>query len=245
MRDMKDSDVVDAFVAYLDRNGHPGLKVEQRPDTKNRDSPDIDAIAGSFAIEHTRIDTLPNQSRNNDWFMQVIEGLEEALSWQLSFYLGVTLEYNAITTGQSWMAIKQTLRSWIVEESHHLEDGQHVLNNIPDIPFTLHVNKATDFPGRLFFSRFPPNDSTLSDRIRKQLNGKAKKLAKYQGCGKTTILLVESYDVVHMYKWKMRTEIRKAYPSGLPPGVDRIWYADTSIEGPITFADFTPDLLAK
>lgn len=101
MKDMKDCDVIDEFVVFLRKNGQPGLKVDRRPDIENRDSPDIDAIAGPFAIEHTRIDSLPNQSRNNDWFIQVVGGLEKELSAQISFYLGVALEYTAITTGQT------------------------------------------------------------------------------------------------------------------------------------------------
>lgn len=35
---------------------------------KSRKTSDIDAIAGYFAIEHTSIDTLPNQRRDSDWF---------------------------------------------------------------------------------------------------------------------------------------------------------------------------------
>jgi hypothetical protein len=56
---MKDRDVISAFVAYLQTNGHPNLKVERWPEDENRDSQEIDAIAGAFAIEHTSIDTLP------------------------------------------------------------------------------------------------------------------------------------------------------------------------------------------
>ena len=245
MREMKDSDVIDEFVAHLDKNGYPGLKVDRRPDSQNRDTPDIDAIAGHVAIEHTRMDTLPNQSRNNDWFMKIVDELERDPSCQLSFYLGVALEYNAITTGQNWMAIKHTLRSWIIEESPHLEDGHHVLNNITGIPFTLHVDKDMELPGGLYFSRLTPNDSTFPKRIRKQLDRKAKKLAKYQGCGKTTVILVESNDIALMHPSIMLTNLQKAYPNGLPPEVDKIWYADASVDGRITFTDFTPDLLTK
>ena len=247
MREMKDNDVIEAFVAYLERNGHPGLKVNERPDTKNRISPDIDAIAGPFAIEHTRIDTLPNQSRNNDWFMQVIDGLEAALSWQLPFYLRITLEYNAITTGQDWTATRGALRSWILEESPSLDDGHHIRNNIPGIPFTIHVEKkAIDSQGRLSFIRFDQSDNTLPFRIKELFDRKAKKLAKYQGCGKTTILLIESYDIALMNESKMVTVIRDAYPNGLPSGVDTFWYApNTSIVAPIKFKDITADLLAE
>lgn len=67
---MKDHEVVEAFIAYLRDNGHPNLRVDRRPEEENRRSKDIEAIAGQFAIEHTSIDTLPNQRGKADWFMQ-------------------------------------------------------------------------------------------------------------------------------------------------------------------------------
>ena len=73
---MKDREVVDAFVSHLRNHGHPGIRVERRPDEENRESPDIDAIAGPFAIEHTSIDSVRNQRRDADWFMRAAGGLQ-------------------------------------------------------------------------------------------------------------------------------------------------------------------------
>lgn len=64
---MNDCDVINAFVTYLWENGHSCLQVDRWPDKENRNLADIDAIAGAFAIEHTSIDTLPNQRRDSDW----------------------------------------------------------------------------------------------------------------------------------------------------------------------------------
>ena len=74
---LQDYDVIDAFIEYLRKHGYPELTVTSYPDKENRSSPDIDAIAGPFAIEHTSIDTLPNQRRNNDWFKKVLGNLEQ------------------------------------------------------------------------------------------------------------------------------------------------------------------------
>jgi hypothetical protein len=63
---MNDRDVIRAFVAYLQENGHPNLEVERWPEDENRVSKEIDAIAGVLSIEHTSIDTLPNQRRDSD-----------------------------------------------------------------------------------------------------------------------------------------------------------------------------------
>ena len=250
MINLKDSCVIDRFVAHLRKNGYPNLQVDRRPDEENRVSPDIDAIAGPFATEHTRIDTLPNQSRNNDWFDKVTGGLDKDLSIQLPFRLSIILEYNAITTNQDWKAIKQALKNWITNESPKLVNGHYVFGNIPDIPFKLTVFKDTDMPPKLVFSRFDPNDNTLSSRLKVLCDRKAKKLAKYQGTGTTTILLIENNDIALMHPIIMRQEIQNAYPNGLLPGVDKIWYADTAEvrkipfeASDITFEDFTPYIL--
>lgn len=98
---MNDRDVIDAFVAYLRDNGHPGLRVERRPDEENRRASDIDAIAGTFAIEHTSVDTLPNQRRDSDWFMRAAGNLEQEIDTPPPFRLNITLEYDAVGTGGS------------------------------------------------------------------------------------------------------------------------------------------------
>lgn len=248
---LEDRCVIDRFVAHLKKNGYPGIKVDQYPEDQNRSSPEIDAIAGPFAIEHTRIDTLPDQSRKSYMFGQVVDGLEEELSSLMSFRLKITLEYDAVTTKQNWKAINQTLRNWVIKESSYLEDGHYVLDNVPDIPFPLDVVKDSYRRPKLVFYRFSPNDKTLPARIKRLCDKKAAKLAKYQALEKTTLLLIESNDIAHMHSSIMRQEIRKAYPNGLPPGVDKIWYADTADvrdipfeDEDITFEDFTLDLLS-
>ena len=74
LRPMTDYDVINVFVEHLRINGHPGLHVDRWPDKGNLNSSDIDAIAGPFAIEHTSVDTLPNQRRDADWFMRAAGG---------------------------------------------------------------------------------------------------------------------------------------------------------------------------
>ena len=237
---MKDRDVIKAFVDYLRQNGRPGLQVERWPEDETRESKEIDAVAGSFAIEHTSIDSVPSQRRDSDWFMRVAGGLERELDNRLTFRLRVTLKYEAVMKGQNWPGIRQALKNWITTEAAKLEDGRHVLEGIPGMPFRLHVSKASDRAPGLYLSRLEPSDTTLPCRMRNLFNRKANKLAKYQGFGKKTVLLVENDDIALMNKEKMFDAIRKAYPDGPPEGVDQIWYADTSISSEIVFRDFTP-----
>ena len=130
---------------------------------KNRNSPDIDAIAGPFAIEHTSIDTLPNQRRNADWFSKVTEGLEEEFSDRLSFRLSITFDYAAIT--KDYVAIEKrdlgeihgTFKNLISEAKLSLADGCHVLNDVPNIPFLFHVVKVSELPEDILFPLVAPD----------------------------------------------------------------------------------------
>ncbi len=247
---MKDYDVIAAFIEHLRKHGHPELNICRYPDKENRSSSDIDAIAGPFAIEHTSIDTLPNQRRNNEWFMKVIEGLEEEFSSQLLFRLSINFYDGSIAKGQDWKTIRQGFKNWINEEKDNprLSDGSHRINNVPGIPFPFQVIKEHDLSQGVRFSRFPPENTDLPNRVRKLFDRKAKKLGKYQNLKKKTVLLVESNDIALMdvQGRTLLKAIREAYPFGIPIGVDKIWYVDTAdLPDRITFKDFTSDLLTR
>ncbi len=239
---MNDRDVVDAFVVHLRDHGHPALQLERRPDEENRGSSDIDAIAGPFAIEHTSIDTLPNQRRDSDWFMRATGKLEQELPSTPPFRLSITLEYNAVGIGQNWVAVRAALRSWVSNKAPSLPEGRSLVENAPGIPFRLHVVKSSERRPGVFFARFQPDDDTLPARVKAAFDRKAEKLARYQKPGVTTILLVENDDMALMNEWKMLKAIQTAFPMGPPPGVDQVWYADTSIQSALEFREFTPEL---
>ena len=247
---MKDYEVVAKFVEHLREHGYPKLKICRHPDKENRVSSDIDAVAGPFAIEHTSIDTLPNQRRNNEWFMKVVGGLEEEFFKSISFHLAISFYDGSIAKGQDWKKIRQGFKHWINEEKDNprLTDGSHWIRNFPGIPFPFHVIKEHGLLQGVRFSRFPPDNTDLSNRVRKLFDRKARKLRKYQSFGKTTVLLVESNDIALMdiQGWTLLKAIREAYPFGLPSRVDKIWYVDTAdLPDWITFKDFTSDLLTR
>ena len=244
---MKDYEVIDAFIKHLRKHGYPELKISEHPDKKNRTSSDIDAIADPFAIEHTSIDTIPYQRRNSDWFMKVTDGLEEEFSSQLSFRLSISFDDGSIEKGQDWEKIRQGFKNWINEEKNNqrLADGPHYIENVPDIPFPFHVIKDHEDPSPgVRFSRFPPENRDLPNRVKKLFDKKAKKLRKYQDMGKITVLLVENNDIALMdiQGLELLKAIQEAYPFGLPLGVDKIWYVDTADSDRITFKNFTSDL---
>lgn len=243
MRDRKDRKVIEAFVDYLRANGYPDLRIECWPEDKG--SKEIDAIAGAFAIEHTSIDTLPLQRRNSHWYMQVVGGLGKELNASIPFHLSITVDYQAIRKRQRCPDIRNSLKTWIITHASQLKDGCHDFNDVAGVPFSLHIEKVTGLCPGIYFALSAPSDHTLVNRVKEQLDRKAKKLLKYQHKNMITVLLVESDDIALMTESKMWATVQKAYPDGPPSGADQLWYADTSIPEEILFRNFTAHIKQK
>lgn len=236
---LTDKEVVNLFVDYLSRNGNPGLTVNVWPDEENRQSSDIDAVAGCFAIEHTSIDTVLNQRRDSAWFRNVVKQLNDEIDCKLPFRLILTFPYDGIQRGQDWPKMAAALRVWILNEAPKLPMGSSMKLNIPGIPFELHIMTRNSPRNGLVFGRFAPDIESLPSRLREHLDRKAGKLLRYKGEGRTTILLVESNDIALMNDSIMWDGLGQAYPAGPPSGVDQIWFTDTSIREEIIFTDMT------
>ncbi|MFH1825556.1 MAG: hypothetical protein ABH873_10115 [Candidatus Firestonebacteria bacterium] len=237
---MKDKEVINKFVEHLQNNGYPNLKVDCWPDEENRNFPDIDAIAGRFAIEHTSIDTIEDQRSDSSLFMEAVGKLEKEISL-FEYRLRITIPYEGIRKGLDFKNIKEGFRTWILNDSKNLSDGRHKISNAVGIPFNFSVGKASDRPAGLKFRRSESEDKSSIYR-QKQLERKVKKLAPYKKKGKTTILLVESSDMALMNEDKMIKYLQTAFGNNLPTDIDQIWYADTSIPSEIWFHDFTNDI---
>lgn len=241
MYDLDEEIVINAFVAHLEKQGNPGLKVDCQPDEENRKSSDIDAIAGKFAIEHTSIDTLPYQRRDSARYLKIIDGIKDEFMDRIPYRLNLTFPYEAVQIGQKWSKIRDSLKEWIINYASILPDGIHVIPDAPGIPFKFKVRKVVGRMQGVYFSRLEPLDNSLPDRIRKQLEGKARKLLPYKKKGYTTILLVESNDFSLMNLSKMLNAVRSGFAQRLPEGTNQIWYAETDTDLPekIYFDDLT------
>ena len=241
---MDDRDVIKAFANHLRANGYPSIEIDRWPEDENRNMPEIDAIAGPFAIEHTSVDILPNQRRDSGWFMKAIGGIGSELN-DITFRLTILIEYDAVSKGQNWSKIRQAIKKWILSDASRLSNGRHLIEDIPGVPFRIWVYKHSDRPPAVHVRRLGPPDDTLPSRIRTLFERKAEKLANYHKSGKTTVLLVEDYDIAQMNSQDMLKAIQQAYPNGLPESVDKVWYADTSIPDNVEFHNFTSDLLTR
>jgi len=235
--------VVDAFVEYLAAKLYPGLRIIDRPDKKPGTTREIDALAESpklhLAIEHTSVDTLPNQRQEDVPFSEAIGKLEEELRGKINSRVRLNTSFGAVPTGTSWQSVRALLRTWLIEEIPKLPEGWST-HNIEGVPFPIDLMKDSTRPHGLYLARSISDDDTLSIRLSKQLKDKADKLRKYKEAGCLTMLLVESSDIALMSRGKVALAIEAAYPSVPPVGSDKIWYGDTSTPDPFYFWNITP-----
>lgn len=225
---MTDKQVIQLFVEYLEKAKEPGLKIDSFPDEANRNTQDIDALAGGYAIEHTSVDTLPEQRKHTAWFMNAVGELEQEFSDELPFLLMITIEYFDVKKGQNWRKIRDELKKWILNDSMKLSFGNHRVTNIPGVPFTLMIKKLRDSRPGIRFSRYSIDDKTLPNRLRELIERKSEKLRPYKEKGYKTILILESDDIALMNEQKMYEAIKAAFPYTTFNEVDEIWFADST-----------------
>lgn len=243
---MDENEVISKFVDFLGKTkGCTNLSIDEWPDESNRSEPEIDAIAGKFAVEHTSIDSLPEQRRRDYWYLQVVKNLDITMKASVNCGLTITLCYYDIRRGINWENLRSDLKKWIEECAPLIECGKHkiVLPTSEQIepPIVIEVDKGSGLYG---FSRYVPRDNTLPIRVKKILDRKIAKLSKYSSCY-TTVLLVENNDIATMDAESMRRSILNAYSNGFPKGTHEIWFVDTSIPEKINFCDFTASLVSN
>jgi hypothetical protein len=237
--------VIEAFVTYLAEKLYPGLQIVDWPDKTNPRTSDIDAIAEDggkrVAIEHTSVDFLPDQRRHNDRFMKVIGCLDKELEGQMNYRLRLITPFGSVPTGTSWDKLQDSLRRWILREAPLLPTGETIdIINIAGVPFPLTVQKSLSGPNGLFLARSVKQESDFARRLPLQIDRKALKLAKYKNSCDLLVLLVENDDLANMSRAIMINAVTRSYPHRLPNGLDRIWYADSSVPESIQFWNITP-----
>lgn len=223
----RQNECIDQFVAVLRTNGYPDLRVEDYPDERN--SGDIDAIAGSFAIEHTSVDGIPDQRGHDARFSKLIEGLRDELK-HFDFQANVTFSYNDLLelTTQSIPSTRTALIDWLREVLPQLPDGQHHFSRTPSLPFTILIRKwGARRPGILFV-RDTIEDRTATDELRFHLTRKAKKLKLYKERpeGYTTVLLVDLNGSTLMSLYELTELLYASFEDASIDGVDEVWCVD-------------------
>jgi len=162
-----------------------------------------------YVLEHTLIESLPDQIQDDRHFIDLLGLLESELNGKLPSpgHYNLTVHFGAVKGAKNKATIQNLIKTWVLEKARQLEVGspttapRHFITEKPDgVPFEITLYRWGGLPGlegRLLIQRFMPEDleQKRRGRIRTALSAKCKKLAKAKEDSKRSILVLESHDI--------------------------------------------------
>jgi hypothetical protein len=217
-----DREIVERFVEYLRDDGFPDLRIDSWPEDDHPGQSVVEALAGKLAIEHTSVDTLPDQRRIGEHFNEALAILERL---PVTARLSISVPYELVSVGSDWQAYRLSLAHWIINVSPGLQDGRHGID-MPDTPLSCVGFKESTRPPAVILYRPVQEDSTLVQRVGQQIARKMKKLRRYKADGYTTVLILETQDQSLMNQFKMLEAVTEGVGGAMPEGLDQLWFTE-------------------
>jgi len=217
-----DREIVERFVEHLRDEGQVDLKIDSWPEDDHPGQSVVEAIAGNLAIEHTSVDTLPDQRRIGEQFTDALGVLDHLPT---TARLSINIPYELVTIGADWGAYRLALAHWIINVAPTLQDGRYDIE-LPNTPLTCIGTKESNRPARVVISRPIQNDETLPQRVGQQITRKMKKLRRYKADRYATVLILETQDQSLMNQHKMLEAVREGLRGSMPEGLDQLWFTE-------------------
>jgi len=202
--------VVKETLGFISKSRGVVCEIFDYPDEKERKLPACDVLAlidgKKVAIEHTSIDSIPFQRRDNSRFMALLGPLEKELTGKLPTpgHYQLIVDMGVIPTGIKWDIVRSRITLWCQEVASSLEIGssstasRHFIREKPEgIPFEVALYRWPGRDGKLRIARFMPHDleNKRVEVIVQSLVSRGVKISEYKDRGFRTILILESNDI--------------------------------------------------
>lgn len=233
-----DKIVITEFINQLNTYRDSNLNIYSWPDEVNRTTKDVDALVKSkyqkIAIEHTSIDVLPNQRKDDAVYHQVVKGIREELIDKLKYRITILIPSFSITKGHNYKQLRESLKNWLLDNIPDLPFGKVTIIN-SGLPFQFEVKKEESGPNKIAIGRDTPFDNTFTKRLSSKLKEKSAKLQNYKQTDFKTIILVENSDIQLMSSEIIFNGLHDINSDFEKDSVDEIWFADTAIKNSLEF----------
>lgn len=231
-----------------ERLGEP-INVVGRPDEEERQREAVEILAQSesgshqFAIEHTRIESFPEQISDGAAFSRVLRPLETELSAELGghYWLIVPAGASERVRAKDTERVQDTIKKWVIEAARTLEakdpnskKTDSITVELDGVAFPLTL-KRTRYPGPSFgiFSIVPEELEELrAQRVNSALTRKCLKLERCRQDGYSTVLVLESNDIQLANAGVIKDALTSAQ-SGREDMPDYVYLVETEIAPPL------------
>lgn len=207
--------VIIEVLKYISKKINQPYKIISCPDEVNRKSPACDMLVifgnKKFAIEHTSIDSIPNQRRDNIRFNKLLSPLENELDSKLPmpghYQLVIGMDVIPALKRSDGNKIYQSIKEWCIKIAPTLSmggthsDKKHFARNrIPGVPFEITLYKwprRARRDGEFKIARFSPEqiEEKRKEVLKQALCSRGEKVVNYKKEGCHTILILESNDI--------------------------------------------------
>jgi len=179
-------------------------------DTVVRDRPAVEWIyetsSTRFAVEHTRIESFPNQISEGKRFAQLLEPLETELAGKLPGAFFLIVDVGAARAPAAEHAeVRRALAEWILANGGSLDPEERTgprgncdITATPlGVPFEVTLHRDCDYESRLFIMQGLVGDrqGLRRERIVEALARKCPKLLAAHNVGCVSVLILESDDI--------------------------------------------------
>lgn len=209
---LKQDEAITETLKFLSKSLNMRYEIIDYPDKRERNLPACDALAiiGSkkVAIEHTSVDSVPQQRRDSARFMKVLGPLDLDLKNKLptpgSYWLSVHMNAIPALKRKEWDGIRNRIHEWCLKVANSLEIGspysapKHFVRAMPEgVPFEVTLYRWPGEDGRFLITRLAPNDleDQRKDAISQTISSRGSKVSDYRIVGYRTILVLESNDI--------------------------------------------------
>ena len=203
--------VIKEVLKYISKKINQPYRIISYPDEVNRNSPACDMLVSfgnkKFAIEHTSIDSIPNQRRDNNRFIKLLSPLIIELNGKFPtpghYKLIINIDIIPALNKSNGSKIYQSIKEWCKKIAPTLSMGgtysgkKHFKRGkIPGVPFELTLYKSLRRDGEFRIGRFSPEqiEEKRKEVLKQALCSRGEKVINYKKEGYHTILILESND---------------------------------------------------
>jgi hypothetical protein len=202
--------VCKAVIEIIEKRKNILVDKIEYPDEKERNKQAVDMLIKSSSVEmvleHTRIESYPQQIEDWNHIRQLLNPLKEVFIDKLPTpgHYELAVDVGAVKGAKQTQIIQQALIKWIKEKAPFLKLGSpdvapyHYKREKPDgVPFEVTLYRWPGNDGKFWIIENAPSDleEKNTERIREALKEKCPKLLRAKGNRRISILVFELDDI--------------------------------------------------